>query len=97
MSDEVEENLRVQLPSHMFKAIRSLPSARGRIIRGEGPTPIGTPHLGGRLVRNRYQSSMRRELDERDFALMAGDNMDAQPHEEIRNMATSLSRKKTVR
>jgi hypothetical protein len=85
MSSAIEDEMRESLPSHLFKEIRNLPSAkaRGRIIR-EGRTPQGS-------VRHRQQHSVRRGLDETDFALMGGED---QSHGEIRHMATSLDRKK---
>ncbi|XP_028395382.1 uncharacterized protein LOC114519456 [Dendronephthya gigantea] len=88
MSSELEKSLRDQLPSHLYKEMRSMPSARGRMIRGEGPTPIGTPHLGGRSVRNRRSV---RGLDERGFDL---DVEGAQQHDEIRNRRISNKKEK---
>ena len=89
MSSEIEQELRESLPSHLFREIRNLPSARTRrkIIQ-EGRTPEGS-------VRHRHQSSVRRGLDETDFVLM-GEQDQAHPQEEIRHMATSLDRKKVA-
>ena len=89
MSSDIQENLKECLPSHLFKEIRNMPSAKGRrkIIR-EGTTPEGT-------VRNRHPSSVHHGLDETDFVLMGETEM-IHPQEEIRHMATSLDRKKTV-
>ena len=89
MSSEVQEELKESLPSHLFKEIRNLPSAktRGKIIQSRRTTR-GT-------MRHRHPGSVRGGLDETDFVLMADDDQ-AYSHEGIRQMATSLDRKKVA-
>ncbi|CAB3989408.1 Transmembrane channel 5 [Paramuricea clavata] len=87
MSSELQQDLKESLPSHLFREIRNLPSAKRRKIIQERATPEGGS------LRHRPQHSIRRGLDETDFVLM-GEEGEAQAHEEIRHMATSLDRKK---
>jgi hypothetical protein len=87
MSSELQQDLRESLPSHLFREIRNLPSAKRRKIIQERATPEGGS------LRHRPQRSIRRGLDETDFVLM-GEEGEAQAQEEIRHMATSLDRKK---
>ena len=86
MSSELQQDLRESLPSHLFREIRNLPSAKRRKIIQERAAPEGS-------LRHRPQRSIRRGLDETDFVLM-GEEGEAQAQEEIRHMATSLDRKK---
>ena len=89
MSSEVQKELKENLPSHLFREIRNLPSAKRRKIIADAQTSESG------ISRHRHQSSVRRGLDETDFVLMGDPDM-AQPQHEIRHMATSLDRKKNA-
>lgn len=78
-------SLRESLPSHLFKEVRAMPSAKGarKSIRNTDS------------ARYRRQGSARSGIDEPDFVNLTVE--DAQNHrEEIKHMATSLKRKKIV-
>ena len=79
-------DLRESLPSHLFKEIRALPSAKGarKSIRNTGS------------ARNRRQGgSAKSSTDETDFVHMSAEDTLNQKSE-IRHMATSLEKKKNV-
>ena len=80
-----ERDLKGSLPSHLFKEIRALPSAKGarKSIRNTGS------------ARNRRQGSAKSSTDETDFVNISAEDTLNQRNE-IKHMATSLEKKKNV-